>query len=172
VVWVDIIITILFIFSFIAGLKEGAVKALLSLVGLIIAIPVAAYFYDMMANVLGFIPDYNWQYFLGYFFTLIIALILLALIFFFPARLIEGIWNKGVIFTILGGVFSVISFAVSLTLFVILIDKYPIWDWLEQVLNNSNIIGWLTAFSGFVYFLLPSDFKGTMDTVWLFIRSV
>ena len=171
-VWVDIIITILFIFSFIAGLKEGAVKALLSLVGLIIAIPVAAYFYDMMANVFGFIPDYNWQYFLGFFATLAIALIILALIFFIPVRLIEGIWGRGVIFTVLGGVFSVIGFALSLTLFTILIDKYPIWEWLEQVLNNSSIIAWLTAFSGLVYLLFPADFKGNLDTVRLFLNSV
>lgn len=171
-IWVDIIISLIFIFSFIAGLKEGAVKALLSLVGLLIAIPVAAYFYDMLANVLSFIPDYNWQYFLGFFGTLIIALVILALIFFIPSRLIEGIWGRGVIFTILGGVFSVISFAISLTLFTIVIDKYPIWDWLEQVLNNSNIIDWLTAFSGLVYFLLPANFGETIDTVWLFIRSI
>jgi uncharacterized membrane protein required for colicin V production len=172
VVWVDIIITLLFVFSFIAGLKEGAVKALLSLVGLLIAIPVASYFYEMMANVLGFLPDYNWQYFLGFFFTLIIALVILALIFFIPSRLIEGIWGRGVIFTVLGGVFSVISFAISLTLFTVILDIYPIWDWLKEILSNSNIVDWLTAFSGLIYFLLPSDFKGTMDTAWLLIKSV
>jgi uncharacterized membrane protein required for colicin V production len=170
VVWVDIILTILFIFSFIAGLKEGAVKGLLSLIGLIIAIPVTGYFYHLLTNVLSFIPDSNWQYFLGFFLTFAIALIILALIFFLPVRLFEGIWGKGVIFTLLGGVFSIIGFAVFLVLFTIVVHQYPILYWLEQVLNNSRIIQWLMDYSSVIYFLLPADFKGTTDTVWIYLK--
>jgi uncharacterized membrane protein required for colicin V production len=171
-VWVDIILTIIFIFSFIAGLREGVVKGFLSLVGIIIAIPVTAYFYHLLTDALSFIPDYNWQHFLGFFGTFTIATIILAIIFFIPARFIEGIWGKGVLFTLLGGVFSVIGFAIFLTLFTIVTNQYPIFYWLEQVLNNSSIIDWLMTFSGFIHFLLSTDFEGALDTVWQHIRFI
>jgi uncharacterized membrane protein required for colicin V production len=171
-VWADIIITILLIFSFIAGLKEGAVKAFFSLVGLIIAIAVAGHFSYLLINVLGFIPDYNWQHFIGFFGTLIIVLIILAIILFIPTRLIEGIWGKGVIFTILGGVFSILSFAISLILFTTIVNNYPIFYWLEQALSNSSIIDWLMGFSGVVYLLLPETFRSTVNTVSLNMRTL
>lgn len=164
-VWVDIIITILFIFSFIAGLKEGAVKALFSLFGLIIAIPITGHFFYILTNVLGFIPDYNWQHFIGFFGTFIIVIIILAIIFFFPIRLIEGVWMKGVLFTLLGGVFSVIGFAVTLVLLSVIVDMYPILYWLEQLLLNSSIINWIMPISTLIYFLLPTAINDTYNTV-------
>jgi uncharacterized membrane protein required for colicin V production len=166
-IWVDIIITIFFIFSFIAGLREGAVKAFFALIGLIIAIPIAGHFHYLLTSVLGFIPNNNWQNFIGFFGTLAIVLIILAIILFIPTRLIEGIWGKGVIFTILGGVFSVIGFTIALMLFTIIVDTYPICYWLEQVLPNSSIIDWLMGFSWIVYLLLPATFGDSFETVFL-----
>ena len=68
--WVNIIAIIILFFSFIGGLKEGAVKQFVNLLAAIIAIPLAGLSYHLLATVLAFLPGTNWENFIGFFVAL------------------------------------------------------------------------------------------------------
>jgi len=55
--WLDIVIAIILLVSIFIGLKIGLIKAILSLVGLILGIFLAGRFYESFAGVLTFLPD-------------------------------------------------------------------------------------------------------------------
>jgi len=167
-IWIDIIVTLILIFSFIGGLRAGAMRSLFSLIALFIAIPVAGLFYQYIADLLDFIHNSIWQNFLGFFITFVIISIILAIIFFIPGRMLGGIFDKGLLSPLLGGVFSVIATCVSLVLFRIVVDTYPIFDWLDYVLASSSIINWLALYLDFIRLMLPEAFRNGTATVFLF----
>jgi len=55
--WLDIIIIIALIFPAFVGLKMGIIKAVLSLVGLIIGVVLAGNFYEPVSKIFGFITN-------------------------------------------------------------------------------------------------------------------
>jgi membrane protein required for colicin V production len=55
--WLDIIIAVALIVPVFTGLKQGLIKAALSLAGLIIGVILASNFYQQLAGVLGFISN-------------------------------------------------------------------------------------------------------------------
>ena len=71
-------------FSFIGGLKDGAVKSFFSLISLLIAIPLSGIFYNLIARVLSFLPGENWENFVGFFITFGIISLTLFFVFFWP----------------------------------------------------------------------------------------
>jgi len=158
-IWVEIIITLLYILTFIGGLKEGVAKSLFSLVTLIIAIPITGYLYTMLAGVFTFIPDEIWANFLAFMVTFIITSIILSLIFLIPRRILEAAWPKGLISSILGGILAILGFSISLVFFTILVNTYPIFDWLIQLLMSSQILNWLLHTFDFIKFMLPEIFR-------------
>ena len=65
-IWVSIIALIILFFSFIGGLKEGAVKGFFSFITLIIAIPITGMSYPLLADILSFLPGQDWENFIGF----------------------------------------------------------------------------------------------------------
>jgi len=55
--WLDIVIAVVLIFPIFTGLKQGLIKAALSLAGLIVGVILASNFYQQLAGVLGFIAN-------------------------------------------------------------------------------------------------------------------
>jgi uncharacterized membrane protein required for colicin V production len=154
-VWVDIIAVLILIFSFIGGLKEGAIKSLLSFISLIIAIPITGATYYLLTSAFGFIADANWRNFLGFFGTFVIISIILGMLLWLPRHFFEKFWNGGCIFGIVGGFFSLVSAAISMALLAIIINAFPVFDWLDYALTNSSVISWLVANLGFIEMMLP-----------------
>lgn len=168
-IWVDIIISILFIFVLIGGLRQGAIKSGFSLLALIIAIPLTGLLFHFVTTLFSFLHDEIWANFLGFFITLAVIIVLLSLIFLIPRKLL-GAADVGFFSAIIGGLISIVGFAVGLTLFVILMQTYPIWDWLVQVLSGSHIVGFLLNILGFIRFMLPEAFKSAASIcllMWL-----
>jgi uncharacterized membrane protein required for colicin V production len=160
--WVDIVVIILLILSFLGGLKEGAVKALSSLVSLLIAIPVTTFCYRLLAAVLSFLPGENWENFLGFFITLGIITAILHLIFFIPRKIIGTIWKEGILFRLLGGVFNLLGGIIGMVVFALAVQAYPIFDWLERWVSGSGVLATLVNTFSFVQLMLPEAFKGTL----------
>jgi len=157
-IWVDIIAVLILIFSFIGGLKEGAVKSFFALIAMFISIPIAGFIYGYFVAVLGFIPSDIWRNFIGFFAAFIIISVILAVIFLIPRHLLGGIWDKGILSPLLGGLFSLIGAGISLVLLRIVVHTFPIFDWLDYILVNSAVIGWLTTYLDFVRLMLPEVF--------------
>ena len=154
-IWVSILAALVLLFSFIGGIKEGAVKSFFPLLALIIAIPVAGSFYHLLASVLSFLPGENWENFVGFFITLALVSAALHFIFFLPKKLIQKVWKKGALFRIIGGTLSIFGAAVGMVVFTLLVQVYPIFGWLEQAVTGSGLITWLVVRLSFVQAMLP-----------------
>ena len=74
--WVDIIILVALIFPIFTGLKQGLIKAALSLAGLIVGVILAGNFYQQLAGVLGFISNENIANVVAYILILVVVMII------------------------------------------------------------------------------------------------
>lgn len=153
--WVDIVVIIILILSFVGGAKDGAVKSFSSLVALVIAIPVTGRFYHFIAGFLSFLPGTDWENFLGFFITMGIISAILQLIFLLPRKLIQAIWRKGILFRLLGGVLNLLGATIGMTVFVLVLNAYPIFDWLERWVSGSGVLISFVVIFGFVQAMLP-----------------
>jgi uncharacterized membrane protein required for colicin V production len=167
-IWVDIIISIIFVFVFIGGLREGVFKSIFSFISLIIAIPVTGLLYHILTRIFSFIHDENWANFLGFLITFIVISILLSLIFWIPRKIMK-LGEGGILSAIIGGVFALAGFSIALVLFNILIETYPVWNWLIGILEGSQIIKVLLTIFGFIKFMLPETFRTASLTLQYFI---
>jgi len=162
---VDILVGLIIFLSFLGGLKDGAVKAFFSLVGFLIAIPLTGASYHLIANLLSFMPGEDWENFLGFFITLAIIGIILFLIFLLPRKLIQQAWNEGALFRLIGGVLNGFNSIIGLVVFSLVLQAYPIWEWLERIVTGSTVLPWLVAHLSFVQLMLPQLSQRTMPTV-------
>ncbi len=156
---VDIIVSIGLIFSFIGGLRNGAVKEFFGLAGMIIAIPVTGATYGMVVAVLSFIPATNWQNFVGFLIAFTLVSIALILLFMIPRMALGGIWKGGILSAIIGGVFNVINAAIGLVIFCFLVLTYPVLPFLIDVITGSSMLTWLITNLHFVQLLMPAAFQ-------------
>lgn len=156
--WVDIIVIILLVLGFIGGMKEGAVRAFASLIAVIISIPLAGLSYRLIASLLSFLPGENWENFLGFFISLGIITAILHLIFFLPKKLIGAVWNKGILLRLLGGGFNLLGGMIGMVVFALVIQAYPIFDWLARWVSSSGVLSTLVDGFGFVPSMLPEAF--------------
>ena len=158
-VLVNILAVIILILSFLGGLKEGTVKQFFSLVALVIAIPVTGSFYYLIATILAFLPGTNWEKFVGFFITLAIISVILHFIFLVPRKITQKIWKRGALFRLLGGLLNALNASIGMVVFTLVLGAYPIIEWLERAVTNSNVLLWLVEHLSFVLAMLPEVFQ-------------
>jgi uncharacterized membrane protein required for colicin V production len=163
--WVDIVVIILLIISFLGGMKEGAVRSFSSLIALIISIPLANLSYHLLASLLSFLPGENWENLVGFYICMGIIIAILYLIFFLPRKLIGAVWNKGVLFRLLGGGFNLLGAIIGAVVFTLVIQAYPIFDWLTRWVNSSDVLASLVNSFGFVQSMLPDVLRQVITTI-------
>lgn len=162
---VDILAVIILIFSFLGGLKEGAVKHFFNLIVLIVAILVAVRCYHWIAIVLSFLPGTNWGNFVGFFIALALVSVILHFIFLLPRKIVQKIWKRGALFRLLGGALSIVSASIGVVVFVLTVGAYPIFGWLEHAVTNSSVLTWLVEHLSFVQAMLPEAFRNAATLV-------
>jgi uncharacterized membrane protein required for colicin V production len=154
---VDIIVVLILIFSFIGGLKKGAINEFFGLLAFIIAIPLAGIFYGYVVSWFSFVGDSTWRPFLAFLLTMGIMMILLYLLFWVPRHLLEKVWNGGFFWSLLGGILGILNSALGLVLLVSLMDIYPVLSWLDDIFISSQVLNWLVnTFGAFIMTLLKS----------------
>ena len=156
---VDIIAVIILILSLLGGLKEGAVKHFFNLLVLIIAIPLAGFCHHLIAMVLSFLPGENWENFVGFFIALALISVILHFVVLLPRKIIQKLWKRGLLFRLLGGALNIVNAGIGLTVLTLAVGAYPIFDWLERAVANSNVLMWLVETLGFVQAMLPAAFQ-------------
>ncbi len=154
-VWVNIIAVIILFFSFVGGLKEGAVKNFFALITLFIAIPVTGISYHLLASLFSFLPGENWENFIGFYITFSLIVLIMFLLFFLLRHLIQLVWRKGAMFRLVGGILHLLNSAIGIVVFALVIGAYPIFGWLQQAVSESVVLDWLTINLSFVGKLLP-----------------
>ncbi len=156
---VDILAVIILIFSFLGGLKEGAVKHFFNLIVLIVAILVAVRCYHWIAIVLSFLPGTNWENFVGFFIALALVSVILHFIFLLPRKIVQKIWKRGTLFRLLGGALNIVSASIGMVVFTLTVGAYPIFGWLERAVTGSGVLTWLMGHLSFVQAMLPEAFQ-------------
>lgn len=145
---IDVIVVLILIFSFIGGLKSGAIKEFFGLLSFIIAIPLSCLLAPYLASCFSFIGDSTWRYFLAFMLTMFILVIILQLIFLIPRHLLEKVWSGGFFFIFLGGFLGILNSALGLVFLVCLLDIYPVLPWLDSALALSGVMNWLVGCLG------------------------
>lgn len=165
---INIIAILILFFSFVGGFIQGAVKSFFSLLALVIAIPIAGFFYPSMANLLSFLHSQNWSNFIGFFIILALTSIVLHFIFYLPRKLLEKIEVKGILWRSIGGILNLVGSAIGLVVFASVISAYPVWSWLQESFAGSGVITWLVSNLGFVQHLLPQIMRQPLRHLVLF----
>jgi uncharacterized membrane protein required for colicin V production len=156
--WVDIVVVILLVLSFVGGMKEGAVRAFASLIAVIISIPLAGLSYRFIASLLSFLPGENWENFIGFFIAFGIITAVLHLMFFLPKKLVGAVWNKGILLRMLEGGLNLVGGMIGMVVFALVVQTYPIFDWLARWVSSSGALSTLVDGFGFVQSMLPEIF--------------
>ena len=157
-VLVSIIAVITLILNLVSGFREGALKQAASIISLLIAIPLAGLSYQWLAGLFSFMPGENWENFAGFFVTMGIIMVLIQLLFWLPRRHFEKVWKEELLFRSIGAVISFFSAAIGMVLFAIVLNAYPIFDWLQNAVSGSSVINGLGSWLSFVQSMLPSVF--------------
>ena len=151
--------------SLFAGLKEGAVKHFFNLVAVLIAIFIAGLAYHLIAGLLSFLPGENWEGFIGFFVTFAIVTAIMHLAFFLPRRIINKIWKRGLLYRLLGGALNAVNASIGLTVLALMLNAFPVVDWLARWVAGSGIMSSLVSAYGFVQALLPPEFQTAATVV-------
>jgi len=162
---VSLFVLFILLVSVFAGLKEGAVKHFLNLVAVLIAIFIAGLFYHLIAGLLSFLPGENWENFVGYFIALGIVVAILQLAFFLPRRIINKIWKRGLLYRLLGGAMNAVNAGVGLTVLALVLNAFPVFDWLARWVTGSSVMSSLVNVFGFIQALLPEVFRAAATVV-------
>ena len=156
---VSVIAVLLLIFSVLSGLREGAVKPFFTLLSTLIAIPVAGVSYKALGGVLSFIPGENWEYFVVFFIMMAVVCIVMYFVFLMPGKALQKSWPGGLFFCILGAIFTLVNAAIGMVVFALVVDAYPIFDWLERAVVGSDVISFLVSIFGCVQGVLPEALR-------------
>jgi uncharacterized membrane protein required for colicin V production len=155
---VSIIAALILFFSLINGFKDGALKQAVSIISLLAAIPLAGLCYNWLASLFSFLPGENWENFFGFFVTMGIIMVALYFIFLVPRKFFEKAWKEGPLFRMIGAALSFFNAGIGMVLFALVLNAYPIFDWLQSAVSGSCVINWLDSWLGFIQYMLPSVF--------------
>jgi membrane protein required for colicin V production len=121
--WVDIVIIIYLALSIISGFAQGLIRTLLSIIGLIIGIILAAHFYKQLGNILTFISNRDVANIIAFIIILLVIMGIAALIAHLLRSLIKAIM-LGWIDRLGGAVLGLILGALSVSAILAIVVKY------------------------------------------------
>jgi membrane protein required for colicin V production len=156
--WLDIILLVALVIPTFIGLKQGLIKAVLSLVGLIIGVVLAGNFYKQVANVLGFIDNPDVANIIAYVIILGVVLVIAAvaaklLKTFIKAVMLGWVNNTG------GAIFGFIIGMIFLGAIIATWEKF----FGPDMLAKSFIAEFLLDKFPLVLGLLPEEFDVVRD---------
>ncbi len=161
--WVDLVVILILVLSFIGGIREGVVRSFFSLVTMLIALPLAGLAFPLLAGVMTALPD-NWREFLAYYISFGVISAILSLIFLLPRKAVEAAFGAGGPLRLIGGLLAVFGAAIFMVVFYFVVTTYPLFDWLAEWVSGSGVLTWLAARLGFVQSLLPEVFRHAVAT--------
>jgi len=162
---VSLFVLFILLVSVFAGLKEGAVRHFFNLVAVLVAIYIAGLAYHLISGLISFLPGENWGDFIGFFITFAIVTALMHLAFLLPRRIIQKIWKRGLIYRLLGGALNTVNASIGLVVLALVLNAFPIFDWLARWVTGSGVMSSLVNVFGFIQALLPEVFRAAATVV-------
>ena len=156
--WLDIVLLVTLVAAAFTGLKQGLIKALLSLAGLIVSVILASNFYETLGDSLGFIPDEKAAGIVAYVLILIVVMLIASVL----ARLLKSIvsiamlgWVNRLGGAIFGLILGAILWGAILAVWVSFFGT--------ELVTESLIAGVLLDKFPLVLALLPSEFDAVRN---------
>ena len=152
--WVDIVIIIYLCLSVISGFMQGLIRTVLSIIGLIVGITLAAHFYKQLGDALTFISNKNVADVVAFVFILLVVMGIAALIAWFLRSLIKAIM-LGWVDKIGGAVLGLILWALSISAILAIIAKVSN----SSLITDSKFAAFFLDKFPLILKFLPGDFS-------------
>ena len=158
--WLDIVILVALIIPVFTGLKQGLIKAALTLAGLIVGVVLAGNFYQQVGGILGFIDNEDVANVVAYILILVIVMIIagvVATLLKFTAKAILLGWVDH-----LGGaIFGVLMGAIFMGALLAALGKFI--PGTTGLIGDSFLANMILDKFWLVLALLPSEFDAVRD---------
>lgn len=156
--WIDIVIIIYLILSIIGGAMQGLIRSVLSLLGLIIGVVLAANFYQNLATIFGFIHNGTVARVIAFVLIVGVVVIIAAIVGAALRSVIKAIhlgWVDGLGGAVFGLAMGAISAGALLAVIVKLTNS--------NLITGSSLAGFLLDKFPVVLGLFPSEFDVIRD---------
>jgi membrane protein required for colicin V production len=156
--WIDIVLLVLLVISTITGFRQGLIKSVLSLIGVIAGIVLASNFYEPLAKVFGFIGNEDTANIVAFILILVVVIIAASLL----AKLLDSIIKAvmlGWVNRIGGAVFGLLMGVISISAILAIWVKFFGTDMLAE----SFIAGLLLDKIPIILSILPGEFDVVRD---------
>jgi membrane protein required for colicin V production len=156
--WLDIVILVCLVVPVFIGLKIGLIKAVLSLVGLIIGVVLASNLYKPLANIMGFISNENVANIIAFIIILLVVMVAATI----AVRLLKFIASVTMLGWVdhLGG--AIFGFLLGAILWSALLATWvKFFD--TDLIKEAFIAGILLDKFPLILGLLPSEFDVIRD---------
>jgi membrane protein required for colicin V production len=154
----DIVILIYLIISAVAGLAQGLIRSVLSVVGLIVGIILASNFYQQLGDVLTFTHNDDVSNILAFVIILLAVMAVAALVAFILRTIIKAIM-LGWIDRIGGAALGLLLGALSVSALLAVVTKYSG----SALITDSALASFFLDKFPFILGLLPSSFDTVRD---------
>jgi len=157
--WLDIIILVVLALSAFGGLKNGLIKSLLSLIGLIVGVVLAGRFYESFSGVLPFISSERAAHIAAFIIIFLLVVIIFAILGIILTRLVSAIL-LGWLNRLLGAIFSIIMGAIFIAAILAVWAKYV---GAGGTIEGSFMARFLLDSFPIVLGLLPKEFDSVRE---------
>ena len=156
--WLDIVITVALIVPIFTGLRQGLIKAALSLAGLIVGVVLASNYYQELGGAMTFISDENVANITAFIIILVVVMIIafvLAAVLKYTAKAVLLGWVD----RLGGAIFGLFMGAIVMGAILAILVKFIG----EGLLTESVLAGFLLDKFPIILGLLPSEFDSIRD---------
>ena len=151
--WVDVVIIIYLGLSIVLGFARGLIRTLLSIIGTIVGILLASYFYKQLGDILTFISNRDVADIVAFIVILLASMGIAALIALVLRSIIKAIM-LGWVDRLGGTVLGLILGALAVSAILAIIVKYTS----TSIITDSKLAGFFLDKFPIVLGLLPSEF--------------
>jgi membrane protein required for colicin V production len=160
--WLDIVILVLLAAAVFGGIRNGLIKSLCSLIGLIVGVVLAGRFYTSFANVLSFISNEDIAKIVAFIIIFLIVTIIAAILGNILTKVISAI-RLGGVKRVGGGIFGFLLGAITIGALLTLFIKFT---GMGDFIGGSALANFLVDKLPIVLGLLPKEF----DTITNFFE--
>ena len=156
--WLDIVIAVALIVPIFTGLRQGLIKAALSLAGLIVGVVLASNYYQELGGMMTFIPNENVANIAAFIIILVVVMIIafvLAAVLKYTAKAVLLGWVD----RLGGAIFGLFMGAIFMGALLSILVKFLG----EGLLTESVLAGFLLDKFPIILGLLPSEFDMIRD---------
>jgi membrane protein required for colicin V production len=156
--WLDIILVIFLILSAFIGLKQGLVRTIIPLVGLIVGVLVAGSYYDALAN--RILHSHSIAAYLFAFFITVVIFLVAATILAVVLQKVLSLTILGCLDRLAGGIIGLAMGCIIAGTLLALFLKYSL---AVSAIDDSAVASFLVDKFPLVLSLLPKDFDTVKD---------